>query len=82
MPKVDKLRIALVELMNNIHLFTLSNTWLDSQILDSEIDISSYRVFRQDRNRNGGGVGVYARDDLNVVDGRGRFRVRQTSHAT
>ena len=48
-------------MMNNIHLFTLSNTWLDSQILNSEIDISSYRVFRQDRNRNGGGVAVYPR---------------------
>ena len=67
MPKVDELPITLAELMNNIHLFPLSETWLDSQILDSEIDISGYRVFRQDRNRNGGGVAVYARDDLNVV---------------
>ena len=41
---------------------------LDSDVLDSELSIDGYRLFRNDRNRNGGGVAIYVREDLNVVE--------------
>ena len=34
-------------------------------MLTSEIQISKYHLFRWDRNRNGGGVACYIRNDLN-----------------
>ena len=39
-------------------------SWLNSDILDSEISIPGYQVFRKDRNRHGGGVLVYTRVEL------------------
>ena len=64
--KIDELRILIADLNNNIHFLTLSEIWRD--ILDSEINIDGYRLFRKDCNRNGGGVVIYVRDDLNVVE--------------
>ena len=40
-------------------------TKLDDSVLTSEIQISKYHLFRWDRNRNGGGVACYIRNDLN-----------------
>lgn len=42
----------------------LSGTWLDQSVDDAEIDMTSFRVYRKDRNRNGGGVAVYVSDDV------------------
>ena len=39
-------------------------TWLDENILDSEISIANYSVVRSDRNRHGGGIVMYIRDCL------------------
>ena len=64
--KIDELRVLIADLNNNIHFLTLSEIWRD--ILDSEINIDGYRLFRKDCNRNGGGVVIYVRDDLNVVE--------------
>ena len=49
---------------NSFHVITLSETWLDGTIHDSEIDIPGYVFERKDRNRNGGGVAVYIKDDI------------------
>ena len=42
----------------------LSETWLDSSVMDSEISIPGYVLRRRDRNRQGGGVCVYVRHDI------------------
>ena len=39
-----------------IHVLTLSQTWLDSTVSDSEVTISGYSMCRNDRDRHGGGV--------------------------
>jgi hypothetical protein len=54
-------------LNSGIHLLTLSETWLSSDILDSEIDIVGYTLYRRDRKTRGGGVAVYARDDISYL---------------
>ena len=45
-------------------MFTLSETWLDNTVHSSEIEIPGYVFERVDRNRDGGGVGMYIKDDI------------------
>jgi hypothetical protein len=57
--KIDELRILFADLNNNIHFLTLSETWHDSDVLDSELSIDGYCLFRtDDRNKNSGGFFV------------------------
>ena len=37
---------------------------MDSSITDGEIHLDDYSVLRRDRNRNGGGVCIYIRNDF------------------
>jgi hypothetical protein len=48
----------------NAAIFSISETWLDSSVYDGEIDSQNYTVLRNDRNRNGGGVCMYIRNDI------------------
>ena len=68
--KVDLLRL---EQFDNIAIdvLTLSETWLDSNIQDSEICLPGFTLVRRDRegSKSGGGVAIYVRDGL-------PFRVR------
>jgi hypothetical protein len=58
--KIDELPILFADLNNNIHFLTLSETWHDSDVLDSELSIDGYRLFRtDDRNKNGGGFFLF-----------------------
>ena len=63
--KVDLLRF---EWFDNIAIdvLTLSETWLDSNIQDSEICLSGFTLVRQDRegSKSGEGVAIYVRDGL------------------
>ena len=43
---------------NSFHVITLSETWLDETIHDSEIHLTGYVIERKDRNQNGGGVAI------------------------
>ena len=56
--KIDQLRFICSSVQAGIHLLTLSETWLNEQILDSEISIEGYKIFRLDRANRGGGVAV------------------------
>ena len=49
---------------NPYHVFTLSETWLDNTVHSSETEIPGYVFERIDRNRDGGGVGMYIKDDI------------------
>ena len=42
----------------------VTETWLSSDILDNEIVISGYNLARKDRNRHGGGLVIYVRNDV------------------
>ncbi len=47
-------------------IFSVSETWLDDSIPDSDISSNNFTWFRWDRNRRGGGVLVYVRECLPV----------------
>ncbi len=62
LPSLDEIKLWLKE--NPYDIFTLSETWLDSSVNDSEIHIPGYVIERADRNRHGGGVAVYIKNDI------------------
>jgi hypothetical protein len=45
-------------------ILCISETWLDRTVTDCELDIPNYTLFRNDRNRRGGGVAIYVSDVL------------------
>lgn len=55
------------QLKSGIHVLSFTETWLTKEIMDGEVDISGYSLFRKDRNQSkGGGVGVFVRNDIDV----------------
>ncbi len=52
--KISQIRMLVQS--SKIGIICLSETWLESEISDSEIEIENFTVIRKDRNRNGGGV--------------------------
>ena len=62
---MDELRLSC--LATSCDIFGLAETWLNNDILDSEIQIPDYTVFRRDRNRHGGGVAIYVRNCLSAT---------------
>ena len=51
---------------NKIDIMFLSETKLDNTIKNEDIDIEGYQVYRKDRNRSGGGVAIYTRNEFQV----------------
>lgn len=52
---------------NTIHILAVSETHLDATVLDKEISIDGYNIFRRDRNKHGGGIALYIRDNFPAV---------------
>ena len=50
--------------LSSASVLALNETWLDASISDDEIGIEGYTVVRKDRNRHGGGVLLYIKEDL------------------
>ena len=48
----------------NAAVLSLSETWLDESVHDNEVRIDGYVIERRDRNREGGGVCIYIRENL------------------
>ena len=46
----------------------VNETFCDSSISDSEINLPDYSIVRRDRNRHGGGVAMYIRNSLTFVE--------------
>ena len=62
LPKMEEIRILLS--ITKLDIFTVSETWLDSSVDDSEVQIAGYQCLRADRNRHGGGVAFYIKNDV------------------
>ena len=61
--KIDSLKLLLNE--KPFDIFTISETWLNSDITDGEISIPAYTFSRNDRNgRSGGGTLAFVRDGI------------------
>ena len=59
---IDEVKHILIN--NNIHIFSLCETRLDESVSEAEICIPGYRSVRLDRNRNGGGIITYIKDNI------------------
>ena len=67
LPKhVDELRLQLTS--QPIDVLGLNETRLDNSIDNGLININEYEILRKDRNRMGGGVAIYYRKNLNVLN--------------
>ena len=64
-PKLGDLRTAAAEL-RGFHLIAITETWLDSTVLDSELEagLPDHTWFRRDRGSFGGGVACAVRSQL------------------
>ena len=64
MNKLDDLHVMVSSLQPDI--IGISESWTNSNVLDSELSISGYDIFRCDRpnSRRGGGVLLYVRSEL------------------
>ena len=64
-PKFDDM----VCLVKSVHpeVLAISETWLDSSVVDGEIRIPGYSLFCGDRSRCGGGVAVYCAEHLSCT---------------
>lgn len=49
---------------NDIDIIGLSKTRLNKTIPDSMVSIEGYRIYRKDRDGNGGGVAMYVKESL------------------
>ena len=60
--KIDEIR----DISNRIKpaVLSITESKLDSSVTNSEVNINGYSIIRNDRNRNGGGVAFYVRNDL------------------
>ena len=45
----------------NANVFSFVETWLNDKILDSELEVDGYHMFRKDRGSRGEGILVYIR---------------------
>ena len=50
--------------LTNAAVIGISESKLDDSVVTSEIQINEYDLLRFDRNRHGGGVACYIRNDL------------------
>ena len=62
LPKMQEIRI----LANNTNaaVMCFTETWIDDSVTNNETDVPGYTIVRKDRNRNGGGICMYIREDL------------------
>lgn len=65
LPKIIDLEHII--LSNNIDILTVSETWLNTDINTTSVDINGFRFIRRDRRGRGGGVGVYVRDQIKTA---------------
>ena len=66
LPKIDELRY--IAKLSNAAVIGTTESKFDNCILDSETQIDNYQILRCDRNKKGGGVACYVRNDLSYIE--------------
>ena len=65
LPKIEVLRI--IAKSTNAMIIGINESKLDESVLEPEIEIDDYKILRCDRNRHGGGVACYIRNDWSYI---------------
>ena len=63
LPKMEELNILAHS--TNATIIAVTETWLDNTICDNEVCIPGYSIQRKYRNREGGGVCIFIRSNIN-----------------
>ena len=67
LPKyIDEIRILLAK--QDLDILALNETRLDDMLSDDLMSVHNYDLIRTDRNRQGGGVCLYIRSNLNYLN--------------
>ena len=45
-------------------MLCINEAWLDSTVADKDINVCGYKIYRNDRNRRGGGALIYVKEDI------------------
>ena len=62
LPKIEELRF--IAKSTNAAVIGICESKLEDSVLEQEINFDNYKILRCDRNRHGGGVACYIRNDL------------------
>ena len=62
-PKFDELQVIMERCSRGLVL-GVSETWLDDEVTDAELQMVGFRMYRRDRGRRGGGVMVYVPENI------------------
>ena len=62
LPKIDEIRF--IAKKSAASIIGISETKLDNSINDLELQIDGYNLLRADRNRHGGGVACYIKNNI------------------
>ena len=49
---------------SNPDVLVITETWLRKRVLNTEVNLSGYNLFQQDRSSKGGGVAIFTMDHL------------------
>ena len=63
---IDEIRYILINFP--LEVLTINESKLDGTISDTEVYIPGYFIIRKDRNRSGGGVALYIRENLSYTN--------------
>ena len=62
LPKIEEL--CYITKFTNAAIIGICESKLDASVLDPELNLDYYKILHCDRNRQGGGVACYVRNDL------------------
>ena len=62
-PRFDELQVIMERCSRGLVL-GISETWLDDEVTDAELQMVGFRMYRRDRGRRGGGVMVYVPENI------------------
>ena len=62
LPKMDQLKVWVHS--SNPDVLAITETWLRKSVLNTDVNLSGYKLFRQDRSSKGGGVAIFSKDHL------------------
>ena len=62
LPKMDQLKVWIHS--SNPDVLVITETWLRKSVLNTDVDLSSYNLFLQNRSSEGGGVAIFNKEHL------------------
>ena len=62
LPKINQIRLFLY--LSKVDMLCINEAWLDSTVTNKDIRVQDYTIYRNDRNRRGGGALIYVREDV------------------